>query len=53
LPTQIGFVLSTRSSELERFVLEQDVIYVSGGNAVNMLALWRAHGLDRVLRTAW
>jgi dipeptidase E len=42
-----------RSTQLESFVLEQDIIYVSGGNAVNMLALWRAHGLDRVLRKAW
>lgn len=42
-----------RSSQLESFVLEQDIIYVSGGTAVNMLALWRAHGLDKVLRKAW
>ncbi len=42
-----------RSSQLESFVLEQDIIYVSGGSAVNMLALWRAHGLDEVLRKAW
>jgi peptidase E len=42
-----------RSSQLESFVLEQDIIYVSGGTAVNMLALWRAHGLDKVLCKAW
>jgi dipeptidase E len=44
----------TRSTDaLERFVLEQDIVYVSGGSSVNLLALWRAHGLDRILRTAW
>jgi len=33
-------------------VLEHDVIYVGGGNTVNMLAIWRAHGFDRILRDA-
>jgi dipeptidase E len=39
--------------ELRSFVLGQDVLLVSGGNAVNMLAIWRAHGLDRIVREAW
>ncbi|HEY4827887.1 MAG TPA: peptidase E [Solirubrobacteraceae bacterium] len=39
--------------DLESFVLGQDVIYVGGGNTANLLAVWRAHGLDRILRTAW
>jgi peptidase E len=34
-------------------VAEQDVIYVGGGNAANLLAIWRVHGLDRILREAW
>ncbi|MFJ6730077.1 Type 1 glutamine amidotransferase-like domain-containing protein [Streptomyces sp. NPDC091281] len=33
-------------------LLDQDVIYVGGGNTVNLLAVWRAHGVDRVLREA-
>lgn len=32
---------------------EADVVYVSGGNTVNMLAVWRAQGIDRVLREVW
>src|SRR5262245_27758437 len=32
---------------------EQDVIYVSGGNTANALALWRVHGIDVALREAW
>ena len=32
---------------------DQDVIYVSGGNTANALALWRLHGVDRALRDAW
>lgn len=31
----------------------QDVIYVSGGNTANALALWRLHGVDRALRDDW
>ncbi len=40
-------------TDLESFVLAQDVIYVSGGSTANLLAVWRTHGLDRVLRRAW
>ena len=39
--------------EIERFLVEQDVIYVGGGNTANMLAIWRLHGVDRALRRAW
>ncbi len=31
----------------------QDVIYVGGGSTVNMLAVWRIHGIDVLLREAW
>ena len=41
------------SHELAEFVRQQDIFYVGGGNTVNLLALWRAHGLDRILRAAW
>ncbi len=43
----------SRSSDLSSFIAEQDIIYVSGGNTVNLLAMWRAHGLDRIFREAW
>jgi dipeptidase E len=42
-----------RVSDLESFVLSQDVVYVGGGNTANLLAVWRVHGLDRILRRAW
>ena len=35
------------------FALEQDVIWVSGGSAANLLAVWRLHGLDETFRQAW
>ena len=31
----------------------QDVIYVGGENMASTLAVWRVHGVDRVLREAW
>lgn len=34
-------------------LLEQDVIYVGGGSTANMLAIWRLHGIDPILRRAW
>ena len=40
-------------SDLKEFVIEQDVIYVGGGNTLNMLAVWRLHGFDKALRAAW
>ncbi len=39
--------------DIGRFLKEQDVIYVGGGNTANMLAVWRAHGVDRALHAAW
>src|SRR5262245_39950118 len=39
--------------DLESFVLEQDGIFVGGGNTRSMLAVWRDWGLDRHLRAAW
>ncbi|HVM67189.1 MAG TPA: peptidase E [Acidimicrobiales bacterium] len=34
-------------------LLEQDVVWVGGGSTVNLLAVWRAHGLDALLADAW
>jgi dipeptidase E len=39
--------------ELRRIVLNQDVIFVGGGNTANALAIWRVHGFDEILREAW
>jgi dipeptidase E len=39
--------------DLRAHVLAQDVVYVGGGNTANLLAVWRVHGVDAVLREAW
>src|SRR4051794_15112444 len=38
---------------LRELALGSDVILVCGGNTANMLAVWRRHGFDRILREAW
>lgn len=41
------------TTDLADFVGAQDVFYVGGGNTAHLLAIWRLHGLDRLLREAW
>lgn len=40
-------------AELREFVLGHDLVYVGGGNTANMLAIWREHGMDEIVREAW
>jgi peptidase E len=40
-------------AELRDLILSQDAICVSGGNTANMLAIWRVHGIDELMREAW
>ncbi len=51
-PTHLTFFERT-VRDLGAVVLGQDVVYVGGGSTANMLAVWRLHGLDRILREAW
>jgi peptidase E len=39
--------------DLRRHLLSQDLIYVGGGSVVSLLGVWRAHGIDAILREAW
>ncbi|WP_375483549.1 Type 1 glutamine amidotransferase-like domain-containing protein [uncultured Jatrophihabitans sp.] len=34
-------------------LLEQDVVWVWGGSVAGLLAMWRLHGFDTAMRTAW
>ena len=50
-PSSISlFRLGDRPLDVRESLLAQDAIYVSGGSLVNLLAIWRAHGLDLILR---
>jgi peptidase E len=39
-------------ADIAGFLAAQDLVYVTGGNTVNLLAVWRAHGVDTALRAA-
>jgi peptidase E len=39
--------------DLRAWLLSQDIVYVGGGNTANMLAVWREHGVDDILREAY
>jgi dipeptidase E len=52
VPADLGLFQRT-VADLRSFVLGQDVVYVGGGNTASLLAVWRAHRLDDVLREAW
>ena len=34
-------------------LLAQDLIYVGGGSLVSLLGVWKAHGIDEIMREAW
>lgn len=48
--------LFSDSKTLKNFeakLLAADAIFVGGGNTMNMLAVWKAHGMDKILRQAY
>ena len=42
-----------RTPDLRSFLLDQDVIYVGGGNTKSLFALWHDWGVVEILREAW
>ncbi len=55
LPCQPSYLslFEPEFTDIERYVLEQDVIYVGGGNTRNMLVLWKEWGLDAAIKKAY
>jgi dipeptidase E len=47
------FRLGENPVDVRKELLGQDVIYAGGGSMVNLVAIWRAHGLDEILRECW
>lgn len=51
---QISFIASTRQTRSwEEVLLSVDGIVCSGGNTLNQQVIWKAHGIDVILRQAW
>lgn len=51
--SHVRFFPHPNIADLRAHVLSHDVVWVSGGSLLNLLAVWRAHGLDRILAEAW
>jgi peptidase E len=39
--------------DMRAHLLAQDVVWVGGGSVANLLAVWRVHGVDEILREVW
>jgi dipeptidase E len=51
---QNSFIASyTQTRSWEDVLLSVDGIVCSGGNTLNQQAIWKAHGIDAILKTAW
>ena len=46
-------LFSGHTNKIESFLLEQDIIYVGGGNTRNLMVLWKEWGLDKILWKAY
>jgi peptidase E len=42
-----------QKQSFEEVLLSMDGILVGGGNTLNMLAIWKAQGIDKILQSAW
>jgi dipeptidase E len=38
---------------IKRKILGADIVYVGGGNTLQMMRIWRRLGVDKLLRSAW
>ena len=52
IPSHLS-LFKPQTRDLESFLLENDIIYVGGGNTKNLLILWKEWGLDTILKRAW
>lgn len=46
-------VFGRNHPDVHEALADADLVWVGGGSVVNLLALWRAHGIDEAVRDAW
>jgi peptidase E len=51
--TVVNLMPQPNYADLRKHLLAQDVIWVGGGSVAGLLALWRLHGVDTIMREAW
>tara|TARA_B100001559_G_scaffold282282_1_gene256313 strand:+ start:4171 stop:4872 length:702 start_codon:yes stop_codon:yes gene_type:complete len=50
-PSHLDFF--KRTPDLNKLILNQDAVFVGGGNTKSMLAVWKEWGLDKILKKAY
>lgn len=51
--SHLSLFLMPTMADMRKHLLSQDMIWVNGGSTANLLALWRLHGLDEIMRECW
>lgn len=52
-PSHLALIPMPNVDDVRGHLLEQDVVDVGGGSVAALMAVWRLHGVDVVLREAW
>jgi peptidase E len=52
-PSHLAVFSMPNVPDVTEHLLAQDVIWASGGSVAGLLAMWRLHGIDAAMRTAW
>jgi peptidase E len=52
-PSHVSLFPMPNVEDITEHLLAQDVVWVFGGSVAGLLAMWRLHGVDAALRTAW
>ncbi|HYH60555.1 MAG TPA: Type 1 glutamine amidotransferase-like domain-containing protein, partial [Solirubrobacterales bacterium] len=53
-PTHVSlFRMEREWVDLRDHLTSQDLVYAAGGSMLNLIAIWRAHGLTEIMREVW
>ncbi len=52
-PSHLQLFTMPNVANVREHILSQDMLWVGGGSVANLLAVWRTHGLDGIMREAW
>jgi peptidase E len=52
-PSHLSLFPMPNVEDITAHLLDQDVVWVFGGSVAGLLAMWRLHGVDTALHTAW
>jgi len=52
IPSHLS-LFAGHTDKIEAFILDQDILYVGGGNTRNLLVLWKEWGLDSYIKQAY